>query len=81
MFCRTPVNSSQAAGFRNTLWKVVQKMGWSVQWWEMEMQSLVFNRGYTHRKVTAFDSNTWNNPDVFILQKEGDMNNDSIVTQ
>lgn len=56
-------------------------MGWSVQWWEMEMQSLVFNRGYTHRKVTAFDSNTWNNPDVFILQKEGDMNNDGIVTQ
>lgn len=46
-------------------------MGWSVQWWEMEMQGLVFNRGYTHRKVTAFDSNMWKQPRCFYFTEGG----------
>jgi len=71
VFCGTPLNSSQAAGFRNTLWKVVQNMGWSVQWWEIEAKSLVFNRAYTHRKVPAYDSKTWNQPRCFYFAEGG----------
>lgn len=78
---RNSLNSAKLQALSHPLWKVVQNMGWSVQWWEIELQSLVFDMGYTHRRVTAYDSKTKNNPDAFILQKVGDMNNDGIVTQ
>lgn len=77
VLCGTPLNSSQVVCIRNAFQKVIRSMGWGVEWWEIEVQSPMFNRGHIHKNVSAA---------LFIIAKHGSNPNtlfwgvDGIVT-
>lgn len=48
--CGTPLNSCQGRGITNAFHKVGHSMGWSVEQWEIEVQSPIFNRRHIHKK-------------------------------